>query len=105
MKTSLIFPALVAAVIGAPMVYAADTYSPPAGDYAKDSQVATAVKSRLKEANVSSYDRLQVNADANGNVSLKGTVDSQADADRAVALANSTANVKSVHSDLVVASK
>jgi hyperosmotically inducible periplasmic protein len=105
MKASLLFPALVAAVIGAPMISAADADTTPTADYVKGSQVSTAVKSRLKQATVSSYHSLQVNADARGNVWLKGTVDTQADADRAVALARSTANVKSVHSDLVVASK
>jgi osmotically-inducible protein OsmY len=39
---------------------------------------------------------------ANGAVRLKGTVDTQAEADRAVALAKQTENVKSVNSEIIV---
>jgi osmotically-inducible protein OsmY len=72
---------------------------PPSG---KDSAIFVAVKSLLKTQHVNGYSRLDVKANANGEVWLNGKLDTQADADRAVELAKQAENVKIVHANLVV---
>ncbi len=67
----------------------------------KDSPISSAVKSKLTAESVKSYSTIQVD-EANGVVNLKGTVDTQAEADRAVALAKQTENVKTVNSEIMV---
>jgi hyperosmotically inducible protein len=95
MKTSYLIAAIAAVALAGPAAFAADAYS-------QDSPISTAVKSKLTAESVKSYSTIQVDADANGAVRLKGTVDTQAEADRAVALAKQTENVKSVNSEIIV---
>lgn len=102
MKTSLVLAAIVVAAIAAPVASAAGAYKSLPGGFVKDSPVTLAVKARLNSERVNSFSRLHVATDADGVVWLEGTVDSQAEADRAVAIAKGTDNVKSVNSELVV---
>ena len=95
MKKSYLLTAIAVAAIAGPAAFAGD-------GYAKDSPISSAVKSKLTAESVKSYSTIQVDADANGTVLLKGTVDTQAEADRAVALAKQTENVKSVNSEIIV---
>ena len=86
--------ALLLALFAAPVASAAEAERSP--------ELTAAVKASLNEEKVNSYSRLQVESDVNGVVWLRGTVDSKAEADRAVALAKAVANVKSVNSELEV---
>ncbi|MGC4029352.1 MAG: BON domain-containing protein [Steroidobacteraceae bacterium] len=88
---------LVAGLLACP-VMAADS----AGTVVKDSAVTVAIKTKLAAENVRSLANIHVDTDSNGVVSLKGTVDSKAEADRAVEIARTTDKVRSVHSELVV---
>jgi osmotically-inducible protein OsmY len=100
MKTSVALQVLVFVALGVPAAYCEGTTSPAA--YAKDSAIFVAVKSKLKAEHVDGYSRINVTTDANGEVWLKGTVGPQAQADRAIALAQQADNVKAVHSELIV---
>jgi hyperosmotically inducible protein len=94
MKKSYLLTAIAVAAIAGPAAFAADGYS-------HESPISTAVKSKLTAESVKSYSTIQVD-EANGVVNLKGTVDTQAEADRAVALAKQTENVKTVNSEIMV---
>jgi hyperosmotically inducible periplasmic protein len=94
MKKSYLLTAIAVAAIAGPAAFAGD-------GYAKDSPISSAVKSKLTAESVKSYSTIQVD-EANGVVNLKGTVDTQAEADRAVALAKQTENVKTVNSEIMV---
>jgi osmotically-inducible protein OsmY len=102
MKHTIVFSALLVCALGASVALADDSESIAAKSYAKDSAIFVAVKSKLKAEHVDGYSHLDVTADANGEVWLKGTVLTQAQADRAVALAKEAQNVKAVHNQLVV---
>ena len=95
MKKSYLLTAIAVAAIAGPAAFAGD-------GYAKDSPVSAAVKSKLTAESVKSYSTITVDADDQGAVRLKGTVDTQAEADRAVALAKQTENVKTVNSEIIV---
>jgi hyperosmotically inducible periplasmic protein len=94
MKKSYLLTAIAVAALAGSAAYAADGYG-------HDSPISTAVKSKLTAESVKSYSTIQVD-EANGVVMLKGTVDTQAEADRAVALAKQTENVKTVNSEIMV---
>jgi osmotically-inducible protein OsmY len=100
MKSSSALQLLVFAALGAQVAYGDDTTAP--NSYTKDSAIFVAVKSKLKAEHVDGYSHIDVRTDANGEVWLKGTVATQAQADRAIALAQQADNVKAVHSELVV---
>jgi hyperosmotically inducible periplasmic protein len=96
MKSSLLHSALLVGVLCAPVTVLAETH------VVKDSAITVEVKSKLAAEHVGSLTNVHVDTDDNGVVWLKGTVETQAQADRAVELARDTKNVKSVHSDLMV---
>ncbi|MEO8307642.1 MAG: BON domain-containing protein [Pseudomonadota bacterium] len=102
MKKSIIVFAVLAAAVGSQVTLAADSPVVPAAAAVNDSRIFVAVKSKLKAEHVDGFSRLEVMTDDNGQVWLKGKLDTQAQADRAVALARETENVKFVHSELVV---
>ena len=104
MKTSLFVAAAVAAVLATPAAFAVDPVTSPSAAIVQDSPITSSVNSALKAENSGNFANIQVNTDSNGVVWLKGNVASQADADRAVAIAKGTANVKSVRSELAVKS-
>ncbi len=99
MKYRIAITALLLGAMGASAAFAEEGMTKA---YAKDSAIFVAVKSKLKAEHVDGYSRLDVKTDANGDVWLKGTVLTQAQADRAIALAQAAENVKAVHSELVV---
>lgn len=72
-----------------------------AGDYVDDSVITMRVKTAISDDTLLKGAKIEVTT-VNGQVKLSGTVDSQQSIDRAVEVANSQKNVKSVQSDLVV---
>jgi hyperosmotically inducible periplasmic protein len=72
------------------------------GDFVKDSAITTKIKTKLASEHPGSMMHIKVDTDKNGVVWMTGTVNNQAEADRAVAIARGTEGVKSVNSDLKV---
>jgi len=70
--------------------------------YVKDSAITTKIKSKLAAENPKTLARISVDTDQNGVVVMSGTVEKQADADRAVMIARNTEGVKSVKSQIKV---
>ena len=77
-----------------------DRSSPTA--YVKDSAITAKVKANLTADKASNLARVHVDTDQNGVVWLSGTVESAAVASRAVAIAEKTDGVRSVHNDIKV---
>ena len=100
MKSSIVLSALVIGALCAPVAVLADGEGPTT--LVKDSAITVAVKSKLAAEHVGSLTNIHVDTDNNGVVWLKGNVETQAQADQAIAIAKGTDNVKSVHSDLTV---
>ena len=112
MKTYVSISALLAATLALPIsAYAADMSkdTPPSastGDRARDNvsdaMITGKVKAALaKEKDVSAM-RINVDTDNNGVVTLRGTVRSQTEADRAVQVAKGIDGVKSVNNQMQV---
>jgi osmotically-inducible protein OsmY len=72
-----------------------------AGETVEDGSITAAVKMRFANDELVSASRIDVDT-SNGIVTLNGTVDSQAEADRAVQLAQTVNGVKNVRSNLIV---
>jgi hyperosmotically inducible protein len=70
--------------------------------FVKDSVITTKVKANLTADKASNLARVHVDTDQNGVVWLSGTVESAAVASRAVAIAEKTEGVRSVHNDIKV---
>ena len=71
------------------------------GDTATDASITAAVK--MKMADDPAVSAMKINVDtADGKVTLNGTVQNAAEADKALSLARSVEGVKSVESNLVV---
>jgi hyperosmotically inducible protein len=84
--------------------YAADpdTDRSHPGAYVKDSVITTKVKAKLASEHLGSLGNVRVDTDKNGVVFLSGSVRTQDEANRAVAVAKETEGVKSVNSKLMV---
>jgi len=81
-----------------------DRSSPKA--YVKDSVITTKIKAKLAKEKLASAVHIKVDTDGRGVVSLSGTAKSQADVDKAVAIAQGVKGVASVENKLeVVADK
>jgi hyperosmotically inducible protein len=72
-----------------------------AGEYIDDSVITVTVKAAILHDALLKASQIEVTTD-NGVVKLSGTVDSEQSIGRAIALANSQKNVKSVQNDLIV---
>ena len=70
--------------------------------YVKDSTITTKVKAKLATEKIASLAHISVDTDNNGAVVLTGNVQSQAEADKAVAIAKGTEGVSAVTSKLQV---
>lgn len=79
-----------------------DTERSQTAAYVKDSVITTKVKAKLAAEKISSLARIKVDTDRNGKVVLSGTVNSQEEADKALAIAQGTEGVTSVSSNLQV---
>ena len=70
--------------------------------YVKDSVITTKIKAKLADEKMRSLVHIQVDTDSKGAVVLSGTVRSQEEADKAVAIAHETEGVTSVKSNIRV---
>jgi hyperosmotically inducible periplasmic protein len=95
---------LLGALLGSSAIIAqdSDTDRTHPVTFVKDSAITTMVKSKLAADHLTSLGRIHVDTDMNGVVWLTGSARSQSAIDQAVAIAQKTDNVKSVHNDLVV---
>jgi hyperosmotically inducible protein len=96
----LVVGALLTPLAAYPDDRAADRKHPTT--FVKDSVITTKVKAKLAEEKISSLTKVHVDTDANGMVLLTGTVNSNAEADKAVSIAKATEGVTSVSSKLTV---
>jgi hyperosmotically inducible periplasmic protein len=107
MKISKLASLVVVGALVTPLAsFAADTK--PASTtkvWVKDSVVTTKIKTQLATSKVSSLATVHVDTDANGWVQLTGKVASQAEKDRAEAIAKAVDGVKSVDNQLTVTAK
>ena len=105
MKIKLATTCCVIGALLAPVAaYAADGDSDRSHPMAfvKDSVITTKIKAKLAEEKMSSLTHIKVDTDAKGAVVLKGKVKTQAEADKAVAIAHETEGVTSVKSNIRV---
>jgi hyperosmotically inducible protein len=72
--------------------------------FVKDSVITTKIKSKLAAEHLSSLKDIKVDTDLDGVVWMSGTASSQAEADKAVAIAHGTEGVKSVKNQITVKS-
>ncbi len=70
--------------------------------YVKDSVITTKIKSKLAAEHLTSLTNINVDTDKAGAVWLSGTAASQADAEKALAIANKTEGVTSVKSNITI---
>lgn len=96
---------LASAVVLSPaLVRAADmeTERTHAGTYVKDSAITTSIKAKLAGEKIRTLLEIKVDTDSKGEVTLSGTVASQNEADKAIAIARAVSGVTSVKSELVI---
>lgn len=96
-------------VVGALVVplssFADDKPAGPTKAWVKDSVVTTKIKAQLATSKISSLAKVHVETDADGWVQLTGKVSTQAEKDRAEAIAKAVDGVKSVDNQLTVTGK
>lgn len=95
---------VIGAALGPIAAHAADSEmdrGQPAA-FLKDSVITTKIKAKMAAEHLDSLKNIRVDTDANGVVSLSGTVNSPEEANKAVTIARNTEGVKSVSSDLRV---
>ena len=88
-------------IIGALIVPAA-SYADTFKEAVKDSVITTKIKAEMATDKQVSAIHIKVDTDANGMVQLSGTAKSQAEADKAVSIANSVKGVTSVDNQIKV---
>ncbi len=106
MKLSKLASLVVVGALVVPLASLAD--DKPAGmakAWVKDSVVTTKIKTQLATSKISSLAKLHVETDADGWVQLTGKVSTQAEKDRAEAIAKAVDGVKSVDNRLTVTGK
>lgn len=106
MKISKLASLIVVGALVTPLAsQAADQPAAAAKVWVKDSVVTTKIKAQLAASKVSSLAMVHVETDADGWVQLTGKVASQAEKDRAEAIAKAVEGVKSVDNQLTVTGK
>jgi hyperosmotically inducible protein len=107
MKISQLASLVVAGALVAPLAAQAADNKPEGTTrtWVKDSVVTTKIKTQLAASKVSSLATVHVDTDANGHVQLTGKVASQAEKDRAEAIAKAVEGVQSVDNQLTVTAK
>jgi len=104
MKAKFSTACLVVSLLFAPvMVYSAEGDS--ASTMVKDSVITTKIKTKLAAEHFASTTQLKVDTDNAGVVWLSGSAPSQAEADKAVAIARGTEGVTAVKSEIVIKPK
>lgn len=108
MRTKLASTCFLIAAVLAPTAALADAASSdrkhPA-TYMEDSLITAKIKAKLAGEKMSSLGHIKVDTDHKGAVTLSGSVDSQALADKAVAIARETEGVTGVTSTIKVMKK
>jgi hyperosmotically inducible protein len=93
-------------VIGAALTpvasQAADTGKETPKEFVKDSVITTKIKAEMAKDKEVSAMRIKVDTDANGVVQLSGYARSQAEADKAVSIAQNVKGVASVKNDIQI---
>lgn len=103
MKKGIAAALMAAGLLFNPMLgLAADSGRSDATTFVKDSVITTKIKAKLAGENLSSLAQIKVDTDDAGVVWLTGTAPSQADIDRAVAIARGTEGVMKVNSEIVI---
>jgi hyperosmotically inducible periplasmic protein len=95
---------VIGSVLAPVAAYAADSdtdRSKPT-HFVKDSIITTKIKTKLAAEHLGSAKHIRVDTDKNGVVWMSGTANSQAEVDKAVAIARDTEGVKSVNSQIKV---
>lgn len=98
--TCFLIGALLAPVIG--HTYDSDTDRSHPKAFVKDSAITTKIKAKLAAEKPSSLIKVRVDTDNKGVVWLSGTVETQAEADKAAAIARDTEGVTSVENHIQV---
>jgi hyperosmotically inducible protein len=95
---------VIGSVLAPVAAYAADgdTDRSKPVHFVKDSVITTKIKTKLAVEHLASAKHIKVDTDRNGVVWLRGTTDTQAEADKAVEIARDTEGVKSVNTKLTV---
>jgi hyperosmotically inducible protein len=70
--------------------------------FVKDSSITAKIKTQLAAEHLGSLEHISVDTDQNGVVWMRGTVNSQSEADQAITIAHNTKGVKAVKSSLKV---
>jgi len=103
MKISQIASLVIVGALVAPLAaHADDKPAGPAKAWVKDSVVTTKIKTQLAASKISSLAMVHVETDADGYVQLTGKVATQAEKDRAEAIAKAVDGVKSVDNQLTI---
>jgi hyperosmotically inducible protein len=106
MKTPLLTTLLIAGTLLVPVVALAadaqETDRAHAKAFVKDSAITTKVKTKLAAEHITSLAKIHVDTDQDGVVWLSGTARSQAEIDKAVAIARDTEHVKAVHNEITI---
>jgi len=105
MKYQLATTCFVIGTVLAPFgAYAADSDKDRsiAASVVKDSAITTKIKAKLAAEHLGSAKHIKVDTDMNGVVWMTGTANSQAEVDKAIAIARATEGVKSVNNRLKV---
>ena len=105
MNTKLAAGLLVAGALMLPLAsYSADSDSDRSSPtkFVKDSAITTKIKAELAEEKMSSLVHISVDTDKMGRVSLSGTTETQAEADKAVSIAQGVEGVTHVQSSIKV---
>jgi hyperosmotically inducible protein len=95
---------VIGSVLAPVAAYAADSdmNRPDTKTFVKDSVITTKIKTKLAAEHLGSAKHIKVDTDKNGVVWMSGTANSQAEVDKAIALARDTEGVKSVNSHIKV---
>jgi len=105
MKDQLATTCFVIATVLVPFAaYAADSDKDRsiAPSVVKDSAITTKIKAKLAAEHLGSAKHIKVDTDMNGVVWMTGTANSQAEVDKAIAIARAIEGVKSVNNRLKV---
>ena len=105
MKTKLATTCFVIGALLAPVAAHAqetDTDRTHPKAFVMDSVITTKIKAKLAEEKMSSLAHIKVDTDSKGEVVLSGKVKTQAEADKAISIAQGTEGVTSVKSHLKI---
>ena len=107
MKTSVVLSCLAACSLGAlalPVMAdpASDTYGSSTKVVVTDEAIESSIRASFEKDQVGGLGHVRVDADDHGVVTLEGKVETQNAADRAIAIAKSTAGVREVRSEIEI---